>query len=102
VIARDRTCRGPGCRVPAHRTELDHRLDHAKGGPTEVWNLDAKCGACHDLKDGGWTARHNPFDDTTWTTLLGHTHRVPAQPITKPAELGPLEAHLLKTARLRT
>jgi hypothetical protein len=102
VIARDRTCRGPGCRVPAHRTELDHRLDHAKGGPTQVWNLDAKCGACHDLKHSGWTARYNPFDDTTWTSLLGHTYRVPAQPITEPVQLGPLESHLLKTARLRT
>jgi hypothetical protein len=32
VIARDRTCRGPGCRVPAARSEIDHRIPHAKGG----------------------------------------------------------------------
>ncbi|MCW2902684.1 MAG: hypothetical protein JWO67_4949 [Streptosporangiaceae bacterium] len=102
VIARDRTCRGPGCRVPARRTELDHRLDHAKGGPTEVWNLDAKCGHCHDLKDGGWSAGYNAFDDTTWTSLLGHTYRVPAEPITPPSRLGVLEGHLLHNIRMRT
>ncbi|HEV7932680.1 MAG TPA: DUF222 domain-containing protein [Actinomadura sp.] len=102
VIARDRTCRGPGCRVPARRAELDHRLGHAKGGPTQTWNLDAKCGHCHDLKDAGWTARHNGFNDITWTSLLGHTYRVPAEPITPPRSLGVLETHLLQSIRMRT
>ncbi|MBC6457212.1 HNH endonuclease signature motif containing protein [Actinomadura sp. HBU206391] len=101
VIARDRTCRGPGCRVPASRSEIDHRLDHAKGGPTKVWNLDAECGHCHDLKDLGWTPRRNAFDDMKWTSLLGHTHHVPAQPLTPPKALSPLQEHFLHTIRMR-
>ncbi|MGH3393003.1 MAG: HNH endonuclease signature motif containing protein, partial [Actinomadura sp.] len=101
VIARDRTCRGPGCRVPARRAEIDHRIPHTNGGPTEVWNLDAKCAACHDLKDGGWTTSRNAFEDTTWESLLGHRYQVPATPITPPRELSVVEAHLLKTLRKR-
>jgi hypothetical protein len=102
VKARDRTCRGPGCRVPAARSEIDHRIDHAKGGPTKVWNLDAECGHCHDLKDAGWTVRRNAFDDTTWTSLLGHTYHVPAEPLTAPRPLSVLEEHLLRSIRMRT
>ena len=102
VIARDRTCRGPGCRVPAHRAEIDHIVEHADGGPTRISNLDAKCAACHDLKDAGWTTRRNLFDDTTWISLLGQTHRVPAQPVTPPMELGILERHFLDCIRMRT
>jgi hypothetical protein len=102
VFARDRTCRGPGCRAPARRTEVDHLIDHADGGPTQVDNLGCKCGACHDLKDGGWRIERNPFNDTTWISLLGHRYHVPATPITPPRRLSVVEAHLLKTARRRT
>jgi hypothetical protein len=102
VIARDRTCRGPGCRVPARRAEIDHRLDHARGGPTLVWNLDAKCGHCHDLKDAGWRIAYNHFGDTLWTSLLGHTYRVPVQPVTPPRPLSVLERHLLENIRSQT
>jgi hypothetical protein len=49
VVARDRTCRGISCRVSARRAEIDHIEDHVDGGPTQVWNLDCKCTACHDL-----------------------------------------------------
>ncbi|MGH3390551.1 MAG: DUF222 domain-containing protein, partial [Actinomadura sp.] len=101
VIARDRTCCGPGCRVPARRAEIDHRIPHTNGGPTEVWNLDAKCAACHDLKDAGWTVTRNAYGDTTWISPLGHRYQVPATPITPPRQLSVVEEHLLKTARKR-
>jgi hypothetical protein len=101
VIARDRTCRGPGCRVPAHRTEIDHIHDHAGGGPTQIHNLDCKCSACHDLKDAGWTVHRNRLNDVTWTSPLGHTYTVPAQPITTPRQLTPIENLLLQTLRRR-
>ncbi|MGH3388381.1 MAG: DUF222 domain-containing protein [Actinomadura sp.] len=101
VIARDRTCCGPGCRTPARRAEIDHRIAHADGGRTDVSNLDAKCAFCHDLKDNGWTVVRNPYDDTTWTSLLGHRHHVPATPITPPRRLSVLEELLLKTVRKR-
>jgi hypothetical protein len=101
IIARDRTCCGPGCRVHARRAEIDHRIEHADGGPTQVWNMDAKCGFCHDLKDGGWTVTRNAYEDTTWTSLLGHRYYVPATPITPPRQLSVLEEIFLKTARRR-
>jgi hypothetical protein len=99
VIARDRTCRGPGCRVPAGRSEIDHRIPHAEGGPTEVGNLDAECTHCHDLKDAGWKVRRNRHDDTVWTSILGHTYRVPAEPVTTPWAISLLERHLLDHMR---
>ncbi|MGH3390379.1 MAG: HNH endonuclease signature motif containing protein [Actinomadura sp.] len=102
VIARDRTCCGPGCRVPARRAEIDHRIDHADGGRTEISNLDAKCAFCHDLKHGGWQAARNAFDDTTWISLLGHRYWVPATPITPPRQLSVVEEQLLKILRRRT
>ena len=42
---RDRACAGPGCRAPAHHTDQDHTVDHARGGPTLHWNLGASEGA---------------------------------------------------------
>jgi hypothetical protein len=102
VTARDRTCRGPGCRVPARRTEIDHLIDHAKGGRTEIGNLDCKCSSCHDLKDSGWQITTNAYNDSTWKSLLGHRYWVPATPITRPRRLSPVEEHLLKNARRRT
>lgn len=102
VVARDRTCRGVGCRVPARRTEIDHIRDHAHGGPTQVWNLDCKCTACHRLKDGGWKVHRNRLDDVVWTSPLGHTYTVPAQPLTKRRRLSPVEDLLLQTLRRRT
>jgi hypothetical protein len=102
VIARDRTCRGVGCRVPARRTDIDHIEDHAHGGPTRVWNLDCKCTACHHLKHAGWQVTRNRLDDVTWTSLLGHTYTVPAHPITTPRHLTHIEDRLRQTLRLRT
>ncbi|GAA2117921.1 DUF222 domain-containing protein [Actinomadura alba] len=99
VIARDRTCRGPGCRVPASRSEIDHRIPHAHGGPTEVGNLDAECTHCHDLKDAGWKVHRNRYDDTVWTSILGHTYRVPAEPVTPPWAISVLERCLLDHMR---
>src|SRR5262249_46014040 len=102
VVARDRTCRGPGCRAPAARCEIDHRTDHADGGRTEPDNLDALCPSCHRLKHGGRVARRNPSDDPSWRTLLGRRSHVPATPITPPQRRSVLEERLLKVARRRT
>jgi hypothetical protein len=102
VVARDRTCRGVSCRVSARRAEIDHIQDHADGGRTQVWNLDCKCTACHDLKDGGWAVRRNRLDEVIWTSPLGHTYTVPAEAITTPQRLSAVEHLLLKTLRHRT
>jgi hypothetical protein len=42
IRARDRSCRTPGCMVPARRCELDHRIEHANGGPSNRGCVDAR------------------------------------------------------------
>jgi hypothetical protein len=43
IRARDRTCRHPGCRRPAARTDIDHVTAHADGGATDCANLCLRC-----------------------------------------------------------
>ncbi len=77
VIARDRTCRSPGCRVPASRSDLDHTRDWAKGGETAETNLGSLCRRHHRTKhQGGWRLRQILPGVFAWTTALGHTHLV--------------------------
>lgn len=90
VRARDRTCRAPGCRVPARRSDLDHVRDWARGGPTTRANLAALCRHDHRLKhEGGW--RHRPIAPGVfaWTTALGHTYLVGPDRLTGPERRGP-------------
>lgn len=47
---RDGTCRWPGCTRPAHRTEKDHRINYADGGPTTPWNMICLCPHHHNRK----------------------------------------------------
>ena len=58
VQARDRSCRFPGCAVPARRTHA-HHIDHwAAGGRTELANLVSLCGFHHRrLHDGAFRIR---------------------------------------------
>jgi hypothetical protein len=49
VLARDKTCRSPGCRQPADRCDLDHRESYPRG-PTAAANLDAECRGHHGVK----------------------------------------------------
>jgi hypothetical protein len=81
VEARDRHCAFPTCRMPAHRTDLDHvvAFDHhqpAEGGQTVPENLIPLCRRHHGLKHrGGWTvARDDHTGDTHWTAPTGHTY----------------------------
>ncbi|THJ66218.1 DUF222 domain-containing protein [Arthrobacter echini] len=50
---RDRTCRHPGCSVPASRCELDHTRPWSQGGPTSHDNLAHLCRKHHMLKSEG-------------------------------------------------
>ena len=50
---RDRTCRHPGCSVPAARCELDHTTPWSRGGPTSHDNLAHLCRKHHMLKSEG-------------------------------------------------
>jgi Domain of unknown function (DUF222)/HNH endonuclease len=82
LIARDRTCRFPGCRQPAHLADLDHAIPWDKGGSTSAENLGALCRRHHNLKTHkGWRVQSNPDGSCTWTNPAGQTYFVPARPV---------------------
>ena len=82
LIARDRTCRFPGCRQPAHLADLDHAIPWDKGGKTSAENLGALCRRHHNLKTHkGWNVESNPDGSCTWTSPAGQTYFVPARPV---------------------
>jgi hypothetical protein len=77
-----RTCIGVQCTRPAHGAEIDHTLEHGKGGPTEEANLAPACGHDHDLKTtGGWRLDRVGEDRFEWTTRLGRRYPVTVQPV---------------------
>ena len=77
VIARDQTCRLPGCARKACSCDLDH-VRPWPNGPTEPANLQALCSRHHHLKhDAGWRVKREPDGTTTWTTPTGHTYNKP-------------------------
>lgn len=72
---RDRTCRFPGCRVPANRCDLDHTVDAAKGGATSSDNLASLCRGRHTLKHHSyWTVEQEPGGVMRWTSPAGREH----------------------------
>jgi hypothetical protein len=78
VIARDRTCRFPGCRRPARRCEIDHQHAWNDGGTTTDSNCECLCPRHHHLKhETGWQVTGHPADELTWTSPTGHTYRAP-------------------------
>ncbi|RHA40068.1 HNH endonuclease [Cellulomonas rhizosphaerae] len=95
VTARDRTCRFPGCRRPAMRCELDHRVPFDPSRPAEdqttASNLDCLCKHHHQAKtDGAWTPRRDPVSGVmTWTSAMGITYsRAPDSVIVLPSARG--------------
>ena len=81
--ARDQHCRFPGCRMPAHRSEIDHHHDHATGGRTRLDNLAHFCRGHHTLKHPDipdphrWTARQERDGSVTWHSPLGRDYTDP-------------------------
>lgn len=80
VLARDRTCTFPGCRVPAMRCDLDHIEPFDPTMPAEDQtvgtNLHALCRHHHNLKThGGWRVeRDEATGRTLWTAPTGHEY----------------------------
>jgi len=82
VIARDKTCRGLGCRVPAERCDLDHRVPHEAGGPTSPTNLDPGCRPWHRVKTFTDTTVQPDGQGGLWITLpSGRRYHRPAEPM---------------------
>jgi hypothetical protein len=91
VITRDQTCQFPGCRVPAHRCDIDHGVPHdpANGtGSTSENNLGPKCRRHHQIKQTpGWAVTQHSDGCTTWVTPSGHIYRSQPPPLTDPEPL---------------
>lgn len=79
VRQRDRTCRHPGCHVPASNCEIDHVIPYnhrnpARGGWTILTNLHCLCKYHHSLKTmGAWTPTLLAGAAEYWTSSSGTT-----------------------------
>jgi len=93
--ARRRSCVFPGCRMPALRSDFDHRIPSSEGGPTKTTHLAPLCRhdhcVCHRF---GWTLAYLPTDASSggpdWDTPTSRGGLRPrtdiAQPSTQAAE----------------
>lgn len=88
VIARSQTCEFPGCQVPAHRCDLDHRIpyDAAAGtGPTSEYNIGPDCRGHHQVKQmPGWSVTRESDGTIRWRTPTGHEYTTTPPPVTGP------------------
>ena len=82
IMARDKTCRFPGCAQPGHRTDIDHAIPWDKGGETSPENLGLLCRRHHQMKThGGWKMERYPDGSCQWTSPRGKKIFVPVDPI---------------------
>jgi hypothetical protein len=85
LIARDRTCRFPGCRRSALLSDLDHAESWESGGTTSPDNIGALCRRHHRLKThDGWKIESFSDGSCTWTSPLGKSFSTPARSINEP------------------
>ena len=57
---RDQTCVWPGCDLPGEWTEMDHAIDAALNGPTDLRNGRFLCVRHHHLRHKGWDLVYDP------------------------------------------
>ena len=82
LLARDKTCRFPGCRRSGVKNEIDHAYPWEKGGETSPKNLGLLCKRHHQLKThGGWKLESFEDGSCEWTSPLGKKRFVPARPM---------------------
>lgn len=75
------TCTFKGCEMPAIDCDLDHIIDHAKGGKTIVCNHQPLCRRHHMAKHrAGWRPRRISRRGIEWTSPLGHIYRTGRPP----------------------
>jgi hypothetical protein len=82
VQLRDRRCIHPCCRMPAAKSDQDHRIGYAAGGATVGANLATPCRHDHRLKDeAGWAVDRPESGLTVWTSPLGHRYESRPPPV---------------------
>ena len=85
LIARDRTCRFPGCRRSATLSDLDHAQSWNSGGETSPDNLGALCRRHHKLKTHhGWQVESFADGSCLWRSPFGKEFFTPARPTDEP------------------
>jgi len=81
VIARDRTCRWPGCDRPATGCDLDHTIPYPHG-PTAAGNIGPFCESQHLGKHHSrWTVRQPEPGRFEFTSPTGHVYTVEPEPL---------------------
>lgn len=82
--ARDLRCRFPGCGLPPVAQDLDHTVDAALGGTTDIDNLDGCCRRHHVVKHHGrWAVTQLGAGILEWTSPTGRTYLDrPPSPVT--------------------
>ena len=84
LLARDRTCRFPGCRQPGRLADIDHADPWESGGSTNLENLGLLCRRHHRLKThGGWKLESFADGSCEWLSPSGKKYQVPARPISE-------------------
>lgn len=85
LIARDRTCRFPGCRRSATLSDLDHAQSWESGGSTSPDNLGALCRRHHKLKTHhGWKVESYADGSCLWRSPAGKEFFTPARAVSEP------------------
>lgn len=75
LLARDGTCRVPGCSTTAKSCDIDHTIAWSRGGPTEVGNLAALCEPHHMMKHHSpWRVRQRRGGVMSWSSPAGYEH----------------------------
>lgn len=82
LAARDEHCRFPGCRRPARRSDIDHTIEAARGGPTHHANLAHLCRRHHVLKGASpWSVEQISPGILVWTSPAGRRHTDRPEPV---------------------
>jgi hypothetical protein len=66
--------------MPARDCDIDHRKAWTDGGPTQEHNLVPLCRHHHRLKHRAWRLEKLVVGEYLWTSPLGLTYFVEAQP----------------------
>jgi len=75
VKARDKTCRYPGCRVPAKVCDIDHTIERRHGGRDHRDENATCCPYHHQGRHRhGFEVIQLEWGVLQWTTPLGHTY----------------------------